>query len=316
MSTQQKVDALFEEQLAGWPLLRANRDQLGDARVKQFGFRDFSIRAQFNPRRITSSAAKVDQDSIRMRPCFLCTENRPPEEKGVVFGPDYEILCNPFPIFQKHYTIARTVHTPQVIEPEFSRFLDLCRELPSLVVLYNGPSCGASAPDHMHFQAGTRGFMPIEDEMGALKKIYGSCIPGPDGFSFTAVSDGLRRFYLLESDSADRLTEAFMFISAFMRKLAGGQEPMLNIVAWYDSGWKVLVFPRGKHRPWQYFEEGTKNILISPASVDLGGTMILPMEKDFNKLCREDIEDIFAQISLPEVQFNALNLLLKKRFGR
>ncbi len=311
MSTQQKVDAMFEDQLAGWPLLRANRDQLGAARVKRFDFRGFSVQVQYNPRRITSSAAKVDQDSIRMRPCFLCTENRPPEEAGVAFGPDYEILCNPFPIFQKHYTIAKKDHTPQVIDPEFSTFLDLSRELPELVVFYNAPSCGASAPDHMHFQAGSRGMMPIEDEMGALKKIYGDSIPGPDDFSVTAIHDGLRRFYLLESDSADRLTEAFMHISAFMRDLAGGEEPMLNIVAWYDRTWQVLVFPRGKHRPWQFFEEGTKNILISPASVDMGGTMITPLEKDFNKICREDIENIFTQITLPEDHFNALNRLLK-----
>jgi hypothetical protein len=229
----------------------------------------------------------------------------------VAFGADYEILCNPFPIFQKHYTIAKTDHTPQVIDPEFSTFLDLSRELPELVVFYNAPSCGASAPDHMHFQAGSRGLMPIEDEMGTLKKKYGDSIPGPDGFSVTAIHDGLRRFYLLESDSADHLTEAFMHISAFMRDLAGGEEPMLNIVAWYDRVWQVLVFPRGKHRPWQFFEEGTKNILISPASVDMGGTMITPLEKDFNKICREDIENIFAQIILPEDQFNALNRLLK-----
>ena len=274
--------------------------------------KDFPSSVQFNPKRITSSAAKVDKESIEKRPCFLCVANRPSEQVGVEFGMDYEILCNPYPIFRKHFTIAKTEHTPQVIDGEFSRFLDLSKALPEFAVFYNAPGCGASAPDHMHFQAGSRDFMPIRRELPTLVKMYGFPIIRSDELRVTAVNDGLRRFYLLESEDGEWLEGAFLRISGFMRDVSGGEEPMLNMLAYYDTGWKILVFPRGKHRPWQFFEEGEKNILISPASVDMGGTMITPLEKDFTRISREDIVDIYTQISFPEGQFNQLNQLLKE----
>ncbi len=306
MTVQQKAKELFEAQIAGWPLLGANWEQLDAAQLKTFRFDGFTINVQFNPKRITSSAAKVDKDSIEKRPCFLCPENRPPEEDHVAFGNDYEILCNPFPIFRKHYTIAKADHTPQVIDPEFGRMLDLSRELPELVVFYNAPSCGASAPDHMHFQSGSRGFMPIEDEISALQERYGRVISQEGGSAITAVNDGLRRFIVLESDNRSVIETAFLHISTFMRSHNSGQEPMLNILAYFDTKWRVMLFPREIHRPWQFFEEGEKNILLSPAAVDMGGALITPLEKDFKKISKEDIEDIFSQICLTEGQFNKL----------
>lgn len=312
MSIQQETNRLFKMQLAAWPLLGANWEKLDSVLVKTFSFEGFEIRVQFNPKRITSSAAKVDKGSIEKRPCFLCAENRPPEEDCVAFGEDYEILCNPFPIFRKHYTIARKSHLPQVIDPEFFRMLDMSRELPELVVFYNAPACGASAPDHMHFQAGNRGLMPIEEDLGNLADLYGKTLLTWNGFSLTAINDGLRRFLLLESREKKPLEDAFVRISAFMRTLVSGDEPMLNILACYDKGWQVLVFPREKHRPWQFFEEGEENILLSPASVDMGGMMITPMEKDFNKITAADIRDIFTQISLDNKQFDVLCAHLKE----
>jgi hypothetical protein len=313
MTIQQKTIALFEDQITSWPLLGANWGKLDAAQLKTFRFDGFSIQVQFNPKRITSSNAKVDKDSIGKRPCFLCPVNRPPEETHVAFGGDYEILCNPFPIFRQHYTIAKMDHIPQVIDPEFSRLLDLTRELPEMVVFYNAPSCGASAPDHMHFQAGSRGFMPIEDEIGTLLNQYGQIIDQGNGFTASAVRDGLRRFIVLESDRKEPLEKVFLKISGLMRQFSADGEPMLNILAYYNEKWQILLFPREKHRPWQFFEQGEKNILLSPAAVDMGGTMITPLEKDFSKISRSDIEDIFSQISLSEERFNALTGLLKER---
>jgi len=310
MSIQEKADALFEDQITSWPLLGANWEKLSGAKLKHFDFDGFSIHVQCNPKRIVSSAAKVDKVSIEKRACFLCLENRPAEEKNVWFGEEYEILCNPFPIFQKHYTIAKAEHTPQVIESEFGAFLELSRALPDLAIFYNAPNCGASAPDHMHFQAGNRGFMPIEKEVDMLKQKYGEELLHTDSLSVTAVNDRLRRFYLLESDSLESLkllgAEAFTYI----RKLQQG-EPMINMLSYYDQGWQVLLFPRHKHRPWQYFEEGEQNILLSPASVDMGGALITPLVKDFEKITREDIEDIFSQVSFTPEQFVEMNQFLK-----
>lgn len=314
MTIQQKTTALFEDQITSWPLLGANWRKLDAAQLKRFRFDGFSIQVQFNPKRITSSAAKVDKDSIEKRPCFLCPENRPPEETHVVFGGDYEILCNPFPIFKQHYTIAKVDHTPQVIDPEFSRFLDLARDLPELVVFYNAPSCGASAPDHMHFQAGNRGFMPIEDDIGTLQEHYGEVIAHGNGFTASAVEDGLRRFIVLESDRKEPLEWVFPQISGYLKQFSKEGESTLNMLAYYNEKWQILVFPRKRHRPWQFFEKGEKNILLSPAAVDMGGTMITPLEKDFNKINREDIKDIFSQISLSAERFSGLTGRLKEGY--
>lgn len=307
MTIQEISNQLFEEQITGWPLLGANWEELDATLLKSFKFEGFSIKVQFNPKRITSSAAKLDKGSIEKRPCFLCQENRPPEEDHVDLSSDYELLCNPYPIFQKHFTIAKLEHSPQIIEPEFSSMLDMSRDLPELAVFYNAPSSGASAPDHMHFQAGSRGLMPIEKEIGTLMEHYGKCLASGEGYSFTAVDDGLRRFLVLESDRKELLELAFTQISAFMRRLGDGEEPMLNILAYFKAKWQILVFPRILHRPWQFFEEGEKNILLSPASVDMGGLMITPREKDFNKITKEDIEDIFSQIGLTTQQFDQLS---------
>jgi hypothetical protein len=313
MSIQQAAHSLFEEQITGWPLLGENWNKLDAVRMRDFQFEGFRIRTQFNPKRITSSAAKVDKASIKKRPCFLCRENRPPEEDHVSFGTDYEILCNPFPIFRTHYTIGKDRHTPQVIDTEFFRMLDLGKALPDLVVFYNAPKCGASAPDHMHFQAGNRGFMPIEEELGALKGHYGTALVREAELEIWAVDDGLRRFFVMESGDRGRLQICFQRISTFMRTLAGGDEPMLNILCYHNQSWQVLVFPRELHRPWQFFEEGEKNILISPASVDMGGTMIIPLEKDFLKLTRDDVVDIYKQIGPGKSHFLELSAILQKQ---
>ncbi|MEN8229273.1 MAG: DUF4922 domain-containing protein [Bacteroidota bacterium] len=306
MTTQEKADALFEDQKSSWPQLGGNWEKLGAARLRKFDFDGFTIQVQFNPKRIVSSAAKVDKLSIEKRKCFLCTENRPPEEKSVWFGEDYEILCNPFPIFREHFTIAKSDHTPQEIEHEFFRFLDLSQELPDLVMFYNAPSCGASAPDHMHFQAGNRGFMPLEDELGTIKQKYGNTMLHVPGLTVTAIEDGLRRFVLLESNDRASLNQLFQLILEFVRKLQQGEEPMINMLSYYRDGWQIMIFPREKHRPWQYFEEGEKNILLSPASVDMGGMLITPLEKDFQKITREEIEDIFSQVSFSQHNFAKL----------
>jgi hypothetical protein len=314
MSIQQKTNVFIEEQIVAWPLLRSNHETLNDALIRTFSFDEITIRIQFNPKRITSSAARVDKVSIEKRPCFLCSVNWPPEEGFLAFGEYYEILCNPFPIFRKHLTISHVEHTPQVIDSEFSSMLDLSLALPEMVVFYNAPACGASAPDHMHFQAGNRGFMPIEEELNSLLNKHGQVLVKRDGFTASSVDDGLRRFMVLESRQKEPIEDAFSLISGFMRRMAEGEEPMLNILSYYNKGWQILVFLREKHRPWQYFDEGDENILLSPAAVDMGGTLIAPLEKDFLKIDRGDIEDIFHQIVLTERKFEALIQFFEKQF--
>lgn len=312
MDYQQKANQLFGEQAENWPLLHDNLEGLNHVKVKSFEFDGFTINVQFNPKRIRSSAAKVDKKSIDNRQCFLCSKYRPAEQNEVGFGEEYEILCNPFPIFQKHYTIAHKKHVVQQIGSSFGHMLDLSNELKELVIFYNAPKCGASAPDHLHFQAGNTGLMPVEKDIVYLKESYGISLVKQDDSEVSAIADGLRKFILIESSNRNEIEAVFQQIYNYTQKLDGGEEPMLNVLSYYDTKWKVMVFPRDKHRPWQFYEEGEDNILLSPASVDMGGTLIIPLKKDFDKIIKEDIRNIFSQVSMSEERFEGLVNQLKK----
>ncbi len=300
---QDKINELFNRQKNDWKLFRDNLEGLKAARMRTFYFDKFSMNVQFNPERIRSSSARVDKESINQRKCFLCAENRPVEQESVIFMNDYEFLCNPYPIFYKHFTISNLDHIPQEIGSSFNEFLRISRELPELVVFYNAPNCGASAPDHLHFQAGNQGFLPVEQEIDDLKNNFAKNLRGISNSDVFAIDDGLRRFMLIESNDSDSVSRSFQVIRNFLTQ-STDDEPMLNILSYYRKNcWQLIVFLRKKHRPWQYFETGRDNILLSPASVDYGGTLITPLEKDFVKINPYIIEDIFDQVSISPSDF-------------
>ncbi|MCF8380543.1 MAG: DUF4922 domain-containing protein [Bacteroidales bacterium] len=311
MEYDKKILELLEEQRLSWKLLDDNMKSLGATRIKEFSFSHFSFKVQFNPERIVSSGAKVDKATISNRRCFLCKENRPSEQKEIIFQEDYEILCNPFPIFNQHFTISHLNHIPQEINHSFPVMLDLSKELNHSVVFYNAPNCGASAPDHLHFQAGNLDFLPIPNELDQLKNHYGESLSDNEDVMITAIDDGLRKFIVLESDSKSEIIKAFNKIYKQSELFSGDEPPMLNILAYYQQAWKILIFLREKHRPWQYFAEGEENILFSPASVDMGGALILPLEKDFNKIESRDIEIMFKEIMISSEKFAVYKELFK-----
>lgn len=152
--------AFITAQRAEWPLAARNFDALDGVEVRSIAMPGMDIKVQFNPARIVSSGAKVDARSLAERPCFLCGKNRPAEQRGIDWR-GYTVLVNPFPIFPRHLTIPAVGHTPQRIQGRVADMLALAAELPGYTVFYNGPRCGASAPDHMHFQAGNSDFLPI-----------------------------------------------------------------------------------------------------------------------------------------------------------
>lgn len=306
-----EIKQLLADQKTEWELAGKNFAGLENVQVRAFQFDGFSVKVQFNPGRIISSAAKVDKKSIEARPCFLCAANRPAVQRGVTFG-DYEVLVNPFPIFPEHFTIPAFAHTPQQIKGNFGDMLDLAQAMEGFTVFYNGPKCGASAPDHFHFQAGNTGFMPLDEETAALKEKYGDKWE-KNKVNFCAIKDGLRNFFVLEAADKMALINTFSHIYTELEASQSDEEPMLNILSQYiGGGWRVLVFPRALHRPSQYFVEGEENILISPASVDMGGVLITPQEKDFLKIRKTDIESILRQVLLPVDQFDKLTTKLKK----
>ena len=306
-----EIKQLLAAQKTEWELAGKNFAGLQNVQVREFQFDGFTIKVQFNPGRIVSSAAKVDKKSIEARPCFLCAANRPTVQRGVTFG-DYEVLVNPFPIFSEHFTIPAFAHTPQQIKGNFGNMLDLAQAMDGFTLFYNGPKCGASAPDHFHFQAGNAGFMPLDNEITALKEKYGGKWE-KDNVNYSAIKDGLRNFFVLESASKMYMINAFAHIYSELEDQESEEEPMLNILTRYIDGvWRILVFPRALHRPSQYFAEGEENILISPASVDMGGVLITPQEKDFLKITKNDIESILKQVLWPDSQFDKLTTKLKQ----
>jgi ATP adenylyltransferase/5',5'''-P-1,P-4-tetraphosphate phosphorylase II len=290
-----EVKKLLHEQLNEWDLAKGNYDALQRVQSKDFDFGEFSIRVQFNPARIVSSSAKIDAKTIQERKCFLCPANLPAVQRGVPFGNDYQILVNPFPIFPEHLTIPSFNHEDQLIFNRFEDMLDLAESLDEFTIFYNGPKCGASAPDHVHFQAGNKGFLLLEKD---IKKVSKKIISENNELKIYSLENYLRNVIVIESANKKAVVDAFKQIYSQMSIKEGEKEPMLNIVAWYEDGkWISCIFPRKVHRPKCFFAEGDDNILISPASVDMGGIFITPQEKDFTKITAEDIKAILAEVS-------------------
>jgi len=297
--TSSQVAELLQEQLNVWELARNNYEALKQVKVKELAFDNFKIKVQFNPARIVSSSAKVDTKSIQERKCFLCEQNRPAIQKGIPFGDDYVILINPFPIFPKHLTIPSCKHVDQRIAGRLGDMLDLAYNIDEYTIFYNGPKCGASAPDHAHFQAGSKGFLPIEKEW---KKFVTKPVIEHQSAKLYILNKFERGVFVIESDSKENAVELFEQIYASMEVKPGEEEPMMNVLAWYEADkWIVCVFPRSLHRPSCYTAEGENNILISPGAVDMGGVFIIPLEKDFDKITAENVRTILSEVCMDEV---------------
>jgi hypothetical protein len=306
---------LLEEQKKSWATLSKNYDSFSSAKVKSFQFPGFVIKAQHNPGRIKSTSAQVDDKSISERRCFLCLNNLYEEQKAIKYNDDFFILVNPFPIFPEHFTIPHKDHILQRIKESFGKMLSLSKALSEHVIIYNGPECGASAPDHLHFQAGSNNYLPINDEFYFLKNESGEILIGKDSLTVTGIDDGLRKVITIETLETEAAEKVFDLSYNVYSKISGSSvEPLLNILSFYekDYGWKVLIFLREKHRPSHYFKEGKDRILLSPAAVDLGGICILPVEEDFEKITKENIKDVFREVNLGKEQFEFIKAELKK----
>jgi len=300
-----RVAALYAEQQASWPRLGEAVAGLAEVEYKRLAVRGSEVLAQFNPQRIVSTAARVDAAAIRERPCFLCADHLPPEEKGIAFGQDFVILCNPFPILRRHLVIAARGHTPQVIAGHFGVLLDLAQALgPEYFAIYNGPACGASAPDHLHFQACSREMLPLVGEVKHWPRREVAQIV--DGEVATLRS---YRINLLVARGSERSAIAAWFERslAHLSALTGASpEPMLNLGVTCDREWKVFLFPRGKHRPACYDAEGEAKLTVSPAAIDLAGVLVVPEASHFARINERDAERIYSEVTLDETRFGKL----------
>lgn len=302
------IQKFLTEQLADWETARNNYAALAGVQVRELNVCGVRYKVQFNPARIVSSGAKVDAKSIQERKCFLCPANLPAQQKGIPFGGHYQILVNPFPIFPRHLTIPDLNHTPQRIEGRLEDMMELARQLTDFTIFYNGPRCGASAPDHAHFQAGNRDFMPIEADW---KNQIAGRIADYGKATLYYLNDQPRTTLVIQSSDMASANHLFSLICRLLPEQPEG-EPMLNLLAMYDEGvWTLFVFPRAKHRPACYTAEGDARLLSSPASVDLGGVFITPVEADFHKISPAIMEQILSEVCLSASDFAKLRQDIK-----
>ena len=297
MDYSKAIEKLISRQMRDWDLAGANYAALASASTRSLQLGESTITLQFNPERRRSSAAALDKKSLARRKCFLCTENQPAKQKAVLWGDHFKIQVNPYPIFKRHLTIADLHHEPQRFAGRVGDMLQIAKALPDFVVFYNGPMCGASAPDHAHFQAGAKGEMPLPDEMNhATTHLLAD---GDEGFIGFVDSLG-RNLFTIET-STQRAAERYaMRLLDLLPVPEGASEPMINALCWWDTtqrSWRLVIFPRRKHRPACY-GEGEGRLLLSPGAVDMGGLWAIPERKDFDALTPELIQALYNELCM------------------
>lgn len=276
------ISRFFNRQLEMWEDARHRFRDLKHVEVRQLSDQ---LKVQFNPARIVSTGAKIDKHTLGERPCFLCERNRPKEQMTKQIDDHFQLLVNPFPILPVHFTIPATKHQPQSIYRHYGEMHRLLSLHSELMVFYNGPKCGASAPDHLHFQAGTTGVLPLQTNWQRLSRNLTDVISLNDEEKISVLRDFLVPAFVIISKSEDSDEELFHRLYRSMPMRGDESEPMMNIIAWRKGDEFIsVVIPREKHRPDAYFAEGEAQMMVSPGALDMAGLIITPREEDFSKI--------------------------------
>ncbi len=281
------VDNLFAS-LSLWPDAQRNYDALASVKVRDLGVATL----MFNPARVRSTAAKIDAAAVARRPCFLCRANRPALQSAISWR-TYEVLVNPFPIFPHHLTIASSTHEPQALSPRVTDLFTLARQLPHYAVFFNGAKCGASAPDHAHFQAAKE--LSSSPVLHAVLSDNGKVIASSDDGSIVASTASGRLAYRISSPNEDAAARLFTLLMG-SRQI---DEEMLNAAALLrpdGTAVDIVIIPRRRFRPWQFDADPADQIMVSPAAVEVLGFLILPRLDDFNKMTPDVASDIISQV--------------------
>ena len=303
------ISRFFNRQLEKWDDARHRFRDLKHVETKKLSE---EVRLQFNPARIVSTGAKIDKKTLGERPCFLCDKNRPKEQMSQQIDERFHLLVNPFPILPVHFTIPARKHQPQAIYKnygEMHRFLSLHSEL---MVFYNGPKCGASAPDHLHFQAGTSGILPLQANWQRLSRNLTDIISLNDEEKIAVVRDFIVPAFVIISKSEESDETLFHRLYKSMPMRGDETEPMMNIIAWRkEDEYISVVIPREKHRPEAYFAEGDAQVMVSPGALDMSGLIITPREEDFHKLTEESATTILQECGISTEKMNSIATKLK-----
>ncbi len=301
-----EANKMFNVQLSVWDEARKRYETLADVSTKQLDVEGNQFEVQFNPARIVSTGAKMDPESIKRRPCFLCEVNRPSEQISIPMLKKYHLLLNPNPILPRHFTIPLRHHSKQQILEYYEDMMEMVSQVNDLFFFYNGPQCGASAPDHMHFQAGTRGVVPLERDWATK---YQPHIARVWPISEAEYMEAMRLYLVADSTGVfslrgyvcpgvviiTRTPHANKLLFEKIYKALpipeGQYEPMMNIMAWSQtaSGDEYsrivsIILPRAKHRPDCYFAQGEEQVMVSPGALDMGGLLVTPRKVDFERM--------------------------------
>lgn len=298
-SLPEHIHDLFSEQMGSWQKLQDAYEILKTLKTRAISFDGFSVSLCNNPARLTSATAAVGQKDVRDRPCFLCLHNLPMEQKGILYRGEFIILYNPMPVFPYHLTVAHVVHRPQSVAEYFDVFLSLAADLgEKWTTLYNGPRCGASAPDHLHFQALPEGRLPIEYELRKPGKLI-LTFKSEGVRIYTAHGMGREVIVLVGKDREPMVHTFKKTLVSLMAEIPTDDEPMMNLAGFHDGkSWHIALFPRQKHRPDAFFREGDERVVVSPGAVEMAGVLVTPVEKDYFRLDAQAVEAIYQEVSL------------------
>lgn len=302
----------FNRQLEKWDDARRRYHDLRNVKTRELSVGTSTMKVQYNPARIVSTGAKIDKQTLAERPCFLCEQNRPKEQVKKTIDGQFDLLVNPFPILPIHFTIPSVKHEPQLIRNAYGEIHKLLTEYPQMMVFYNGPKCGASAPDHAHFQAGTSGVLPLQMAWGRLSRSLKPILNLNNEEGISLIEEYPCPALLIHSKTQYGDEQLFRRLYESLPIKEGEPEPMLNIVSWrHDADYYSVVFPREKHRPDCYYKEGCEQYIISPGALDMAGFLVTPRKEDFDRLTPEIALGILNEVSLPADQLQQVIERLK-----
>ena len=302
---ESSLQRFFDLQLDRWKDADRRYRDLRRVETRELPVGASTIVAQWNPARIVSTGAKMDSKTLGERPCFLCDENRPKEQMRRIVDGKWELLVNPFPILPMHFTITSLKHRPQSIKDSIGEMYRLLTDFPELLVFYNGPKSGASAPDHNHLQAGTSGVVPLQKSWQRLSRDLMPVVRLSDDADISIIADYPCPALLVRSTTKEAGDRLFRHAYAALPQREDETEPMMNVLGWRrDDEYLLVVIPREKHRPDCYTAEGDQQFIVSPGAVDMAGLMITPRAEDFRRLTPELAVDILRECGLSETAFD------------
>lgn len=306
-----ELNKFIKDQLSVWQLASSNFRALKTAPSREVDVFGLKCRIQYNPSRVISSTADTSPAAIASRKCFLCADNRPKEQFHLGFegrkGRNYHIQINPYPIFRGHLVIVRDEHIPQEIWHHFPDMLDFAARYKDYLVFYNGPSSGASAPDHLHFQAIPKHNLPLEDVVDEFLDHPGEPLATVKDASLYKFDGYARGVFALKATTSKSLAKLFYRLLDCTDRGKGEEEPMFNLYAYVKNGeYRTIVVMRSAKRSHHFYSEGADHLTISPGAADIAGLFVAPFREDYDKADTALLEELLSEVCISEDEQNMI----------